>query len=99
MFVLATERFTTPLGKVVPNAFEGDVMVFSARVAIPGTPADLALHAFIRFRSVTTDETEIDIGGLDVGFGAEAGVIGLEGIFKVADKGTRSGSTPWLRGI
>jgi len=82
----SSKKFTTPEFFVNPKDLQGDASVFSASIGVG--PAAVA-HAFIRFRAVKTEPNEIDIGGLQAGFGAEIGVIGLEGKFFVEKKGIR----------
>jgi hypothetical protein len=84
------ETFKTPEFPVNPLDFEGDASIFSASAGIAGVAVE---HAFIRFGEVNTEPVEIDLGGLELApeLGVQAGVIGLEGKFFVAEKGRRRG--------
>ena len=78
-------KFTTTQA-VNPNDFEkGGAGHFTAGVSF-GVEIT---HAFIRFKGVETTPKEIDLGGLGVSEGTNAGVIGTEGSFSVEDTGIR----------
>ncbi len=79
-----SEPFTTPEFFENPKDFQGDAGVFSASIGVGPAAVE---HAFIRFRAVKTKPDEINIGGLEAGFGTEIGVIGLEGKFFVKKEG------------